>query len=187
MHDLISLFIDDELTLDDKMTFVERVHTEKAYKDDAMDLLQQEKLLCADVVDRVPSVHMARTKNWIAFFVKPLRPVGLLAAGFAAAILVMLLNMPSQESLSCANRFVLYQPDVEQVEISGTFTDWKRIPLQKIGSSGYWDITLNLPQGEHRFTYIIEGDRHMLDPTISIREQDDFGGWNSIILKEVGV
>jgi 1,4-alpha-glucan branching enzyme len=73
---------------------------------------------------------------------------------------------------------------VTQAEIAGTFTGWRRIPLNQIGTSGYWDITLRLPGGEHRFTYILDGEKKFADPTVATRELDDFGGQNSIISVE---
>jgi hypothetical protein len=56
--------------------------------------------------------------------------------------------------------------------------------MNRLGSSGYWDITVNLPSGEHRFTYILDGKKRFTDPTVPARELDDFGGRNSIISVE---
>ena len=39
---LISLFIDDELTIDGKVEFVETVHVDRSYKEEAVGLLRQE-------------------------------------------------------------------------------------------------------------------------------------------------
>ena len=79
------------------------------------------------------------------------------------------------------HRFVLYQPEVKKVEITGSFLDWSAVPMKKSGTSGYWEAVLEIPAGEHRICYIIEGNRRIPDPTISIREKDDFGGENSIL------
>ena len=79
-------------------------------------------------------------------------------------------------SLPC----ILVTFDVSQVEITGTFTDWKRIPMRKVGTSGYWETSLDIAEGEHRFTYILEGRQAIADPTIPAREFDDLGGENSI-------
>jgi 1,4-alpha-glucan branching enzyme len=83
-----------------------------------------------------------------------------------------------------SQRFVIYRPDVTNAEITGTFTGWKKVPMRRIGSSGYWDITMNLPEGEHRFIYILNGKQRFADPTVMSREHDDFGGENSIISVE---
>jgi len=176
---LISSYIDDELNLDEKIDFVETVHEQVRFKNEAVDLLQQEKLVRGEVVDRVPAVVFREKRR----FKMPLwRPVGTFAAGLAAAVLIMFLMMPKPEvSLITTHRFVLYQPDVKQVEITGSFLDWSPVPMKKSGTSGYWEAVLEVPAGEHRLCYIIEGHKRIPDPTIPIREKDDFGGENSIL------
>ena len=98
-----------------------------------------------------------------------------------AAVILFFLLQPPKEQLSMAHRFVIYQPGVEQVEITGSFTDWRALPMNKAGAGDYWEITIDVPAGEHRFSYILEGDQQLADPTILTREKDDFGGENSIL------
>ena len=43
---LISSYIDDELDLDEKIEFVETVSEKVSFKDETVDLLLQEKLIC---------------------------------------------------------------------------------------------------------------------------------------------
>jgi hypothetical protein len=174
---LISSYIDDELDLDDKIVFVETVHEDKIFKDEAVGLLRQERLIRADVVDRLPvlSIRERSKPGWLKLF----RPFA--AAGLAAAAIVWLTFWPSAEPTLRPWRFVIYQPDAQGVEIAGSFSGWKRMPLKHAGGSGYWEITLDLPEGDHRFSYIIEGGRRIADPTIAVREADDFGGENSIL------
>ena len=180
---MISMLIDDELSIDDKIEFVEKVHGDKAFKDETIELLHQEKLIRSEVVDRIPPVEVKAKKRFT--FLPLLRPVGLLASALVAAVIIFFLSMPSQVTTSTPYRFVIYRPDVSQVEITGSFTEWLKIPVKKIGSSGYWEVTLDLPRGEHRFTFILDGHQRFPDPSIPTREQDDFGGENSIILVEL--
>ncbi len=176
---LISSYIDDELDLDEKIEFVEFVHEQVTYKDEAVDLLQQEKLVRGEVVDRVPEVVFREKRR---FSIPLWRPAGMFAAGLAAALLVMFFVTPRQELPGpSTHRFVLYQPDVKQVEITGSFLDWAAVPMKRSGTSGYWEAVLEVPAGEHRLCYIIEGRKRIPDPTILIREKDDFGGENSIL------
>lgn len=50
-----------------------------------------------------------------------------------------------------------------QVYISGTFTDWKTIPMVK--SHGDFVTIIDLPEGEHQFKYFVDGEwRH--DPAM---------------------
>ena len=99
----------------------------------------------------------------------------------AAAVLILFFALAAETESKQPYRFVLFQPDAGQVEISGSFTGWKPTPMRKTGLNGYWETTLELDHGEHRFNYIIEGRDRIPDPTIIIREKDDFGGINSIL------
>jgi hypothetical protein len=181
MDPTVSQFIDDELSLDEKIEFVERVHEDRTFMDESIELLRQEKLIRADVVDRIPALEFKTRRR---LFSPMLQPMGLLASALGLALVILLVHWPSQVSTPISHRFVIYRPDVSQVEITGTFTEWKRIPMNRIGSSGYWEITLDLPKGEHRFTYMLEGHQRFADPTILAQEQDDFGGKNSVLVLE---
>ena len=50
---LISMFIDDEMNIDEKIEFVTTIHADAAMKDDTIGLLQQEMLIRDRVVDRI--------------------------------------------------------------------------------------------------------------------------------------
>jgi hypothetical protein len=176
---LISSYIDDELDLEEKIEFVEAVHAAAAYKEDAVALLQQEKLIRADVTDRLPAFVTAPKRG---FSISWWRPAGIFAAGLAAALLFLFVMTPRHEIPGLkTHRFVIYQPEAARVEITGSFMDWEAVAMKKSGSSGYWEAELEVPAGEHRLCYILEGVRRIPDPTIPIREKDDFGGENSIL------
>jgi hypothetical protein len=46
----------------------------------------------------------------------------------------------------------------------------------KTFSSGYWELTLPIALGEHRFAYILGGGCKIFDPTLPAKGKDDFGG-----------
>jgi hypothetical protein len=175
----ISMFIDNELGLDEKIEFLKNIHEDKNTYKDAVELLEQEKFLRPDPVCS-PAVEYKEKRNWFGLFnFKPF--IALASATAAVAIFVLLMFPFHQNSISDQpHRFIIYNPDANKVEISGSFIEWKVLPLSRIGSSGYWQIELNIPEGEHRYTYIVGGER-VADPTILAREQDDFGGENSIL------
>ena len=191
---LISLFIDNELNLDEKIDFVETTHGDQAFKDEAMDLLRQEKLLQAEMVHRVPQIQAVEEQEpWKGFLLSWMRPAGLFAAGLALGAALLLVR-PSVDPVpvlsTIANvetpyRFVIYRPDASQAKIIGTFTGWQPVSMQKIGTSGYWSLTLNLGEGEYQYSYLVEGGQQITDPTVPERVQDDFGGENSIITIKV--
>ncbi len=177
---LISMFIDDELDLDHKIEFVETVHEDRKFKDETVAFLRQEKMIRSEVVDEMPSVKVPlKEKTGFSIW----RPMAIFVPGLAAALIVLFLMQPQppKEQLLTAHRFVIYQPGVEQVEITGSFTDWRTLPMNRAGTGDYWEITIDVPAGEHRFSYILEGDQRLADPTILTREKDDFGGENSIL------
>jgi hypothetical protein len=177
---LISLYIDNELSLDDKIVFVEEVHANENFKDDTVSMLQQEKLIRSEVVDHIPVLEIKDRKT--AWHIKLFRPMVAAAAAGLVVVAILLFDFyPRQDHLLRPYRFVIYQPDAKQVELAGSFSGWKKIPLRHDGQSGYWETTLELPTGEYRFSYIIEGGQRLTDPTIAVREIDDFGGENSIL------
>lgn len=182
MNEKISMFIDNELMLDEKIMFVEEIKENPSFAAETIELLQVEKQLRLDVVDRVPQIEFLRRNllERVSSFFK--QPLGWSFTALATAIVaLMLTTMSSPEPASKENRFVIYKPEVERVELAGSFTNWKRISMHRIGDSGYWELTMALPEGEHQFTYILEGRQRLADPTILTREMDDFGGYNSIL------
>ncbi len=184
---LISLFIDDEMDLDDKIVFVETVHSSRQFSLDAVALLEQEKLL-HQLPARMPATVMAGLQvqpafSWSLSFRSWWQPM----AGFATAVVLMglgFLVMPTQPTPAppAEQRFVLYLPQASQANIVGTFTGWNPVAMHKVGTSGYWSLTLKVPQGEHRYSYLVEEGSRMVDPTVAAREHDDFGGENSVIV-----
>jgi hypothetical protein len=184
MKYLISMFIDDEMDLDEKIGFVKKVHEEDDFYDESLELLEQEKLIRSTPVDSVPLIRPKEKKSWFDLFL--LRPYRLLApAGAMAAVIILLIfSLQEEAPVSINHRFIIYEPEVSKVEISGSFTDWKVLQLKRIGSTGYWQIELDIPKGEHRYTYILEERERVADPTILTREQDDFGGENSVLFVE---
>ena len=181
---LISQFIDDQLNLDEKLYFVETICVDRKVKKETRELLIQEKRLRGRAVSQVPEIrgiispNTKRSPNWI-------RPL-ILGLSAAAAILIVFFsvfmrNPSSEQAISKPHRFVIYRPDVKEAEIAGTFTGWKPKAMNRIGDSGYWEIEMELPGGEHRYAYILEKDRRIADPTVPVREKDDFGGENSIL------
>ncbi len=184
MDYLSSMYIDNEMDLDEKKLFVEKVRSDQAFYTQTLNLLAQEQL-----VRRQPDMRdLTSEQRWrppvwqsLKRFFKPL---GFATAGFTVAVLMLFSVIQQPVPPLCSNRFVLFEPAAAQVELAGSFTGWQRISMQRIGSSGYWEIDLPVPSGEHRFAYILDGNRRISDPTLPASEKDDFGGENSILSVE---
>lgn len=185
MEYLASMYIDNEMDLGEKRQFLDMIRSDQEFYTQTLELLEQEQRLrqlpvlpaaAAAIVARPPRNH---------FLAALFRPFGCAAAGFAAAILMVYALSWNSSPSPQSNRFVLFEPDAERVELTGSFTGWQRVAMQRIGDSGYWELKLPVAAGEHRFTYILNGVRRMADPTLPAVERDDFGGENSIL--NVGV
>ena len=182
MEYLASLYIDNEMDLGEKRTFVEKVRADNEFATLTLDLLDQERRLRDLPLHTLAAPASAPWRPPLhTRLAALLRPAGLAAAGFAAALLVVALVPEQPAPVAPVNRFVLFEPDARQVELAGSFTGWQRVPLHRAGDSGYWELTLPVAPGEHRFAYILDGERQMADPTLPALEQDDFGGENSIL------
>ena len=183
MEQLTSLFIDDEMTLDEKISFVHHIKEDPSTANEALHLLEQEIRIRGNVVTHIPDNTFTSATNsiWEKIRRFVIQPKSLVTASLAGAMAVLVLVLSSPQVTVEPNRFVIYRPDVTRAEITGSFTDWQRIPMRAVGNSGYWEILLTLPEGEHRFSYILNGKDSFPDPTVLAREQDDFGGQNSVI------
>ena len=181
MDHLASMYIDNELDLDEKVLFVDKLHSDPPFYQDARTLLLQEKLLRMPPDTSMLPARPPVGAGVVRRFRKILQPIMYAAAGFAAAGLMLFNLVTTSAPAQCVNRFVIYEPTADRVELTGSFTGWQRVSMQPIGSSGYWALNLQVPSGEHRFTYILDGDRRISDPTLLTSEMDDFGGQNSIL------
>lgn len=189
MDHLISLYIDNELSVEEKILFLEHVYGNKAYKDDAVSLLEQEKLLWPVLKHQAPDSVPSTPRKLRSF-----RPYSLAIAACLLLIFAFLagtnLYQHHQSSQNLASvvegktnlhRFVLFDQDSQKIEITGSFTNWQKLPLTPTGPGGYWEITLEVPAGEHRYSFIIDDLFPQPDPTVVIQEADDFGAMNSIL------
>ncbi len=181
MDYLSSMYIDNEMDLDEKKRFVEKVRSDKAFYTQTLDLLALEQL----IEDRPVMPEATPENRWTppiwTKLVHLFKPLGFAAIGFSTAVLILFAVFQYPPPPLCSNRFVLFKPLADQVELVGSFTGWQRIAMKRIGNSGYWELNLPVISGEHRFAYILNGDARIADPTLPAREADDFGGVNSIL------
>ena len=181
MDYLSSLYIDNEMDLDEKKRFVERVRSDGAFYGETLELLAQEKRLREmPVMPETAPEKPWRPPVWTGL-IRSFRPLGFATAGFTAAVLLLFTVFQPSPPTVCNNRFVLFEPTADQVELAGSFTGWQRVSMTRAGTSGYWEVSMQVPSGEHRFAYILDGERRMADPTLPASERDDFGGQNSIL------
>ena len=80
-------------------------------------------------------------------------------------------------------RFELFAPGADQVEVLGTFNDWKAgdIVLAGPDDSGQWTATVQLPEGRHEYVFLVDGERWLADPRAATFRPDGFGRVNTVI------
>ena len=180
---LISQFIDDELALDEKIVFVEAIHGDDDFAVETLALLRQEQLLetLPKTMPKQLDAPPRQRRPWMRFTHSP--RVLATAATLAMAVGLTIFFAPRQAPplRPAPYRFVVFLPQAEEAKIVGTFTDWQPLAMERAGNSGYWTITLPLPPGDHRYSYLLKEGQRLPDPTVAAREEDDFGGENSLL------
>lgn len=78
--------------------------------------------------------------------------------------------------------FRVHAPGARKVSIAGSFNSWQpnQYELRGPDEEGYWYAELVLPKGTHSYKYVVD-DAWDVDPENPIRENDGFGGINSVI------
>lgn len=188
MDHYISQYIDNELSLDEKIKFLQHVRTSKEFTEEAVTLLRQEKALSAVLCQSAPEVpgpeqgekRMSRAAVGWAMAACLLMVLSFLA-GTTTGLPGVLTRQAQVVEAAAQHRFIIHQQETSRVEIAGSFTNWQRVALTPTGVGGYWEVTLRVPAGEHKYAFIVDGSKRLPDPTVATQEADDFGTINSII------
>jgi hypothetical protein len=78
-------------------------------------------------------------------------------------------------------QFVLVAPEASAVTLVGDFNDWSvsATPLRQ-AEGGVWTVTVPLPPGRYRYSFVVDGKVWRNDPDAASME-DEFGRPNSVI------
>jgi hypothetical protein len=75
-------------------------------------------------------------------------------------------------------QFRLSAPGASRVEVAGSFTDWRpEYELTEV-EPGLWSVMVPLRPGVYDYTFVIDGERMVVDP-YAPRVADSYGGSNS--------
>ncbi len=71
-------------------------------------------------------------------------------------------------------------PSALSVTLVGDFTHWQEqgIPMRK-GKDGVWAASVELPQGQHHYRFIVDGDWRD-DPECTVRVSNPYGGQDMV-------
>jgi len=149
----------------------------------------------------------ARWAAW-EWLVRPrsfqLSPLGGLAmAGAAAAVMLVAVSQTSDDlqpetARPVANvvettpatpvseeqsvQFVFRAPSAQRVALVGDFNDWdsEATPLRQ-AAGGLWIVTVPLTAGRYTYTFVVDGERWMADPSAPPAPPDDSGRPGSVV------
>ena len=84
-----------------------------------------------------------------------------------------------------AVQFVLVAPSARKVQVVGDFNDWdashEEYRAQHRGG-GVWSVTAAIPEGHHRYSFVVDDSLWVTDPTAPRALDDDYGMPNSALV-----
>ncbi len=146
------------------------------------DLLPDDPLLRAVTAlrqgERVPAGLAERTRRRARRQATVRRAA--IAAGVTATIAAVVVIGPSDSTPPGQVTFALEAPTTSGVSLVGDFNDWDRdrVRLERVG--GEWRVTLQLPPGRYRYSYVTDEGQWLSDPDAP-PALDEFGAPTSVI------
>ena len=79
-------------------------------------------------------------------------------------------------------QFVFRAPSARSVALVGDFNDWNSdsTPLRP-AAGGLWTVTVPLTAGRYTYTFVVDGERWMADPSAPPAPPDDAGRPSSVV------
>lgn len=81
--------------------------------------------------------------------------------------------------------FRIYIPHAGNVELLADFSHWERGRLimhdPDDGERGWWEVTTEVPAGDHAFSYLVDGHCWMPDYAASGVRRNEYGNWVSLL------
>lgn len=113
---------------------------------------------------------------------KPRRPLAWIAGGVLAAGVALFLFFHPRGDSERPTTFLLLAPHATKVALVGDFNDWdpSATPLQSVGDSA-WFVVVSLKPGRYRYSFVVDGQRWMADPTAAPAVDHDFGPESSVV------
>jgi len=84
-----------------------------------------------------------------------------------------------------AVQFVLVAPTARKVQVVGDFNDWDASHAEyhaEHRGGGVWSVTAAIPEGHHRYSFVVDDSLWVADPTAPRILDDDYGMPNSALV-----
>lgn len=82
-------------------------------------------------------------------------------------------------------QFVLVAPTARKVQVVGDFNDWDASHQEYLAQhrgGGVWAVTAAIPEGHHRYSFVVDDSLWVADPSAPRVLDDDYGMPNSAIV-----
>lgn len=82
-------------------------------------------------------------------------------------------------------QFVLVAPTARKVQVVGDFNDWDASHQEYLAQhrgGGVWAVTAAIPEGHHRYSFVVDDSLWVADPSAPRVLDDDYGLPNSAIV-----
>ena len=82
-------------------------------------------------------------------------------------------------------QFVLVAPTARKVQLVGDFNDWDGSHQEYLAQhrgGGVWSVTAAIPEGHHRYSFVVDDSLWVADPSAPRVLDDDYGVPNSAIV-----
>jgi len=178
---LITQFIDNELTTPEKIDLVNCISEDKEFAEETVSFLEQEMMMEQVFDTAAPKLKTIKASNVKKINFTAAASFTALAASLLLVIKVFFVTPDAVPAEKQVHRFVLHMPSAENVSVAGTFSGWKNLDMKNIPGTGYWQLEMPLENGEHQYTFIVDGQKQIADPTVPAKQKDDFGGENSVL------
>jgi len=86
-------------------------------------------------------------------------------------------------------QFVLVAPSARKVQVVGDFNDWDASHEEyraEHRGGGVWAVTAAVPEGHHRYSFVVDDSLWVADPTAARSLDDNFGMPNSALVVDGG-
>jgi hypothetical protein len=91
----------------------------------------------------------------------------------------------SKSSARRSVQFVLIAPTARKVQVVGDFNDWDASHQEYVAQhrgGGVWSVTATIPEGHHRYSFVVDDSLWVTDPSAPRVLDDDYGLPNSALL-----
>ena len=160
-----------------------------------IDASLDDRVMAAIATSRQPSAVSSPPRRRRPWLFEPraiqVRPIWGLAMAAAVAALVLFPrptpHVPRPAVAAATDtvyvHFAITAPQARAVTVAGSFNGWDAasLPLHRT-EGGAWEATVPLPVGEHRYEFVVDGQRWIPDPRAQSQADDGFGGTNSVIV-----